>query len=160
MRKYTYLAVVISMLACIAIAASAGATRTATLPKGYEKWAKSKQKVINDKKSLFYGIHYIYADNKALKAYKSGGPYSEGSRFIVVNYNIKEVGDKPVEGKKNMIVLMKKDRKYKETGGWLFAGFTPEGKPSGIDPVSNCYECHLKEAKDRDLVISKYSDFN
>ncbi len=159
MKKHTALAAVFGILACLVTAAAAGAARTATLPKGYEQWAKSKQKVINDKKSLFYGIHYIYADKKALKAYKSGGPYPEGSRFIVVNYNIKEAGGKPVEGKKNMIVLMKKDRKYKETGGWLFAGFTPEGKASGIDPVSNCYECHLKEAKDRDLVISKYSEF-
>jgi opacity protein-like surface antigen len=156
MKKFTALAAVIIMLACAAIAAASGKT---ALPKGYEKWEKSRQKVINDKKSLFYGIHYIYADKNALKAYKSGGSYPEGSRFVVVNYNIKEVGGKPVEGKKNMIVLMKKDRKYKETGGWLFAGFTPEGKPSGVDPVKNCYECHLKEAKDRDFVISKYSDF-
>ena len=58
-----------------------------------------------------------------------------------------------------MIVLMEKNKKYKETGGWLFAGFTPEGKPSGIDPVKNCYECHLKMAKDNDLVISRYRDF-
>lgn len=156
MKKFTVLTAAVAVLACAAIAGAAG---KATLPKGYEKWAKSRQKVINDKKSLFYGIHYIYADKNALKAYKSGGRYPEGSRFIVVNYNIKEVGGKPVEGKKNMIVLMKKDKKSKETGGWLFAGFTPEGKPSGIDPVSNCYECHLKEAKDRDLVISSYSDF-
>jgi opacity protein-like surface antigen len=156
MKKFTALAAVIIVMACAAIAAASG---KAVLPKGYEKWEKSRQKIINDKKSLFYGIHYIYADKKALKAYKSGGSYPEGSRFVVVNYNIREVGGKPVEGKKNMIVLMKKDRKYKETGGWLFAGFTPEGKPSGIDPVKNCYECHLKEAKDLDFVISKYSDF-
>ncbi len=156
MRKCMVLAAVFVMLASAAFAHAAG---KAALPKGYEKWEKSRQKVINDKKSLFYGIHYIYADKNALKAYKSGGPYTEGSRFVVVNYNIKEVGGKPVEGKKNMIVLMKKDKSFKQTGGWLFAGFTPEGKPSGIDPVKNCYECHLKEAKERDFVISKYSDF-
>ena len=33
-------------------------------PKGYEKWERSKQKTVTDKKSLFYGIHYIYADKK------------------------------------------------------------------------------------------------
>ena len=58
-----------------------------------------------------------------------------------------------------MVVLMEKNSKHADTGGWLFAGFTPEGKPSGLDPVKNCYECHLKEAKDRDYVISKYEDF-
>jgi len=156
MKKFTAPAVAFVIMACAAIASASGKP---SLPKDYTKWEKSKQKVVSDKKSLFYGIHYIYADKKALKAYKSGGSYPEGSQFVVVNYNIKEVGGKPVEGKKNMIVLMKKDKKYRETGGWLFAGFNPEGKPSGIDPVKNCYECHLKDAKNTDLVISKYSDF-
>jgi hypothetical protein len=129
------------------------------LPKGYEKWDKSKQKLVTDKKSLFYGSHYIYVDKKALPAYKAGGKYPEGSRFVVVYYNIKDEGGKTIEGKKNMIVLMEKSKKHAETGGWLYAGFTPEGKPSGIDPVKNCYECHLKEAKERDFVMSKYGDF-
>jgi hypothetical protein len=156
MKKITALLIV---FAALAFAASAGAAQKAALPKGYEKWEKSSQKVVNDKKSLFYGIHYIYVDKKALKAYKTGASYPEGSSFVVVNYNIREVGGKPVEGKKNMIVLMKKDNKYKSTGGWLFAGFTPSGKPSGIDPVKNCYECHLKEAGKTDLVISRYANF-
>jgi hypothetical protein len=138
---------------------SAVAGEKAGLPKGYEKWEKSRQIVVTDKKSIFYGIHYTYVDKKALPAFKSGGKYPEGSRFVVVNYSIKEEGGKPVQGKKNMIVLMEKSKKYKETGGWFFAGFTPEGKPSGIDPVKNCYECHVEMAKNTDLVISKYADF-
>jgi hypothetical protein len=156
MKKIAALAIIFTALA---ITATAGASEKTILPKSYEKWEKSSQKVVNDKKSLFYGIHYIYVNKKAMKAYKTGGSYPQGSMFMVVNYNIREVGGKPVEGKKNMIVLMKKDKKYKDTGGWLFAGFSPSGRPSGIDPVKNCYECHLKEAGKTDLVISKYSDF-
>ncbi len=94
-----------------------------------------------------------------MKTYKTGGKYPEGSQFVVVFYNIKDEGGKPVKGKKNMIVLMKKDKKQQETGGWLFAGFNPDGKPSGVDPVKNCYECHLKDTQANDLVISKYADF-
>jgi hypothetical protein len=134
------------------------AAKGAALPKGYEKWEKSRQKIINEKKSLF-GIHYIYAEKKAMKTYKTGGSYPEGSAFVVVHYGIKEERGKPVEGKKKMVVLMKKDKRFKETGGWLFAGFTGEGAPSRIDLVTNCYECHLQTAKDTDLVISKYPDF-
>ncbi len=130
-----------------------------SLPKGYEKWEKSKEKVVSDKKSLFYGIHYIYVDKKAMKAYKGGGAYPEGSRFVVVFYNVKEEGGKPTKGKKNMVVLMEKNKKQAATGGWLFAGFNPDGKPSGVDPVKNCFECHLKEAKATDYVMSKYADF-
>ena len=156
MRKLLFLVVA----AVLALAASqAVAADTVALPKGYEKWEKSKEKVVNDKKSLFYGIHYIYVDKKAMKTYKTGGAYPEGGRFVVVFYNIKDEGGKPVKGKKNMIVLMEKNKKYAETGGWLFAGFNPDGKPSGVDPVKNCFECHEKEAKDRDYVISTYADF-
>ncbi len=138
---------------------SAFAADNPVLPKGYEKWEKSKEKIVTDKSSLFYGIHYIYVDKKAMPAYKSGGKYPEGSRFVVDYYKIKEENGKQVKGKKNMIVLMKKDQNFKETGGWQFAGFNGEGKTSKLDPVKNCYECHVKEAKDTDYVISKYSDF-
>jgi hypothetical protein len=156
MKKLLLLGMVFFIIACVSPAVAA---EKVSLPKGYEKWEKSRQKIVTDKKSLFYGIHYTYVDKKAMPAFKSGGKYAEGSRFVVVHYNIREEGGKPVEGKKNMIVLMKKDKKYKNTGGWLYAGFGPDGKLSGIDPVKNCYECHLKDAKSTDFIISKYADF-
>jgi len=149
----------VAAFALLLVASPAVAADKVSLPKGYEKWEKSKQKLVTDKNSLFYGIHYIYVDKKAMSAYKKGGGYPEGSRFVVVNYTIKEEGGKPVQGKKSMVVLMKKDKKYAETGGWQFAGFSPDGKPSMLDPVKNCYECHLKDAKEMDLIISKYADF-
>jgi len=156
MKKLSMIAAAVSL----GLAASfCMAADKVSLPKGYEKWEKSKEKVINDKKSLFYGIHYTYVDKKAWPAFKAGGKYPEGSRFVVVFYNIKDEGGKPARGKKNMIVLMQKDKKQQATGGWLFAGFNPDGKPSGVDPVKNCFECHLKEAKDTDFVFSRYADF-
>lgn len=130
----------------------------ASLPKGYEKWEKSKKRMIADKKSMFYGIHYIYVDKKTMKSYQTGGPYPEGSRFVVVNYTIKDEGGNKVEGKKSMIVLMQKDKKQTATGGWSFVGFTAQGKASGIEPKI-CFECHEKDAKATDYVISKYADF-
>lgn len=135
------------------------AANKVTLPKGYEKWEKSKQKIVNDKNSLFYGIHYIYVDKKTMPAYKAGKGYPEGSQFVVTFYNIKDEGGKPTQGKKNMVVLMRKDKKQQATGGWLYAGFNADGKPSGVDPVKNCYECHLKTAKDSDFIVSRYADF-
>ena len=151
--------ILMTLAALLAVAGFSTAADKVSLPKGYEKWEKSKEKVVNDKKSLFYGIHYTYVDKKAWSAFKAGGTYPEGSKFVVVFYNIKDEGGKPAKGKKNMVVLMEKNKKYAETGGWLFAGFNPDGKPSGVDPVKNCFECHLKEAKGTDYVISKYVDF-
>jgi len=156
MKRMILTTVAAAIFAAVPIAMAAG---TVSLPKGYEKWEKSKQQIVTDKKSLFYGIHYTYVNSKAMKTYKKGGTYPEGSMFVVVQHGIRQESGKPVPGKKSMIVLMKKDKRSKETGGWLFAGFTPQGKPSGIDPVKNCYECHLKDAPDRDLVISRYADF-
>ena len=145
--------------AVLALALTAGAAEKVSLPKGYERWAKSKEKVVSDKSSLFYGIHCIYVDKKALSAYRAGKGYPEGSQFVVVFYNIKEVAGKPVRGKKNMVVLMRRDKKAQATGGWLFAGFGADGRPSGVDPVRNCFDCHQKTARDTEFVISKYADF-
>ena len=156
MKRFVAGMMVVVMLSVASAALAAG---TVSLPKGYESWEKSRMKIVEDKKSLFYGVHYLYLDKKAMKAYKGGGTYPEGSRFVVVFYNLKDEGGKQVEGKKNMIVLMQRDRKQKQTGGWLFAGFGADGKPSGIDPVRNCFECHQKDAADRQFVISKFEDF-
>ena len=145
-------------LVSIILATSATAAGPA-LPKGYKTWQKSSRKVVNDKKSLFYGIHYIYADKKAMKGYRDNNRFPEGSQIIVEHFNIKG-GDTSVDGPKNMVVLMKKDKRQKETGGWLYAGFTAEGKASGLDPVKNCFECHQKEAAGRDYVFSGISDFS
>lgn len=150
---------VVSCATLTICAATLALAAGASLPKGYGKWEKSAQKMVTDKKSLFYGIHYTFVDKKAMPAFKKGGPYPEGSRFVVEFFSIKHEGGKAVAGRKNMIVLMKKDKKQKATGGWLFAGFNGDGSPSGLDPVKNCYECHLKEAVKSDLIFSKYSEF-
>ncbi len=157
MRKLA--AVMVTSVLLLSTASASLAVGTVLLPRGYESWDKSRQKIVEDKKSLFYGVHYIYLDKKGMKSYKDGGSYPEGSRFVVVFHNLKEEGGKQVEGKKNMIVLMQRDKKQKETGGWLFAGFSADGKPSGIDPVKNCFDCHRKDAADRQFVISNYEDF-
>lgn len=147
--------VIISVLLLFPIIAAAASVPS--LPKGYSSWKKSDRKIETDKSSLFYGIHYIYADKKAVKGYQAGNRFSEGSTIVVDYYNIKE-GSK-ADGPKNMIVLMRKDKRRKETGGWLFAGYGADGKPSGLDPVGTCFGCHQKDAAQRDYVISTKKDF-
>jgi hypothetical protein len=127
------------------------------LPKGYDGWKKSERKLVTDKNSLFYGIHYIYADKKALKGYKAGNKFPEGSTIVVDYFNIKE--GSAADGAKNMVVMMRKDKRKKETGGWLFAGYGADGKPSALDPVGTCFGCHQKDAGQREFVISTVKDF-
>lgn len=148
--------VLLSVLFLCLTASLSGAAST-LLPKGYTSWKKSERKVITDKNSLFYGIHYIYADKKAQSGYLAGNRFAEGSRIVVESFAIK--GDPAVDGPKNMIVMMQKDKRRKETGGWLFAGFGVDGKPSGLDPVTTCFSCHLNDAAQREFVISTKKDF-
>jgi hypothetical protein len=58
-----------------------------------------------------------------------------------------------------MVVLMRKDKRKNETGGWLFAGYGADRKPSGMDPLATCFGCHQKDAAQRDYVISTVKDF-
>ncbi|MEI7817479.1 MAG: cytochrome P460 family protein [Desulfuromonadales bacterium] len=152
--KSTYVLLAVLFLCINAVTSSAASS---VLPKGYTSWKKSERKVITDKSSLFYGIHYIYADKKAWSGYLADNRFAEGSRIVVEFFNIKN--DPSVDGPKNMIVLMQKERRQGSTGGWLFAGFSSDGKPSGIDPVATCFGCHLKDAAQKEFVISTKKDF-
>lgn len=127
------------------------------LPKNYHSWQKSERKIVTDKSSLFYGIHYMYADKKAMQGYRSGNKFAEGSTIVVDFFNIKQ--DPAVDGPKNMVALMRKDKRAKQTGGWVFAGYGADGKPSGLDPVATCFGCHQKDAPERDFIISTIKDF-
>lgn len=159
-RETSNMKILISIICLIIAAATLSMAAPAPpLPKGYQNWQKSPRKVDSDKKSLFYGVRYIYADKKAMQGYQANNRFPEGSRIIIEHFNIKESAAGPVDGSKNMVVLMVKDKKQKNTGGWLYAGYTAQGKPSGLDPVKNCFECHQKEAAGRDYVFSGIADF-
>jgi len=146
-----------TLLAVVLLPLMAAAATMPPLPKAYTGWKKSERKIVTDKNSLFYGIHYIYADKKALQGYKAGNKFPEGSTIVVDYFNIKAGSD--ADGPKNMVVMMRKDKRKKETGGWLFAGYGADGKPSGMDPVGTCFGCHQKDAGQREFVISTIKDF-
>jgi len=146
-----------TLLAALLLPLIVAAATTPPLPKGYTGWKKSERKLVNDKNTLFFGIHYIYADTKALQGYKAGNKFPEGSTIVVDYFNIKE--GSAADGARNMVVMMRKDKRKKETGGWLFAGYGADGKPSSLDPVGTCFGCHQKDAGQRDFVISTIKDF-
>ncbi len=156
MKRNVCLSAVVMLGVTAAVAAAAAAV---ALPKGYQKWAKSKQQVVTDRNSLFYGIHHTYVNSRAMPVFKKGGVYPEGSIFVVEQFGLRKEGDTPARGRKSMIVMMKKDKRFPQTGGWQFVGFTADGKPSGIDPVKNCFGCHQKDAADRDFVLSRFGNF-
>lgn len=155
--RFIHYHVLTVLLMSIVLTTSVFAADTTPLPKGYKTWKKSERKLDTDKKSLFYGSHYIYADKKAVQGYKAGNKFAEGSTIVVEYFNIKD--GSAADGSKNMIVTMKKDKRSKDTLGWKFAGYGADGKPSNLDPASTCISCHQKDAAQRDYVISTAKDF-
>lgn len=128
------------------------------LPKDYRTWAHVKSMVITDKGHGLYGFHNVYANPKALKALRSGKAHAKGAEYVVSFYEVAAEGAMLSQGKKIMDAYMKKDDAAKQTGGWWFNAFGPDGKPLGLDVVKGCYQCHAGGAKDTDLVFSKFID--
>ncbi|MCM2332466.1 MAG: cytochrome P460 family protein [Anaeromyxobacteraceae bacterium] len=128
------------------------------LPKGYRTWGHVKSMVITDKGHGLYGFHNTYANPAALEALRAGKPFPKGAEFVTSFYEVAGDGAMLSQGKKIMDAYMKKDEGAKQTGGWWFNAFGPDGKPLGVDVVKGCYECHAGGAKGTDLIFSKFVD--
>lgn len=61
----------------------------------------------------------------------------------------------PFLGERRRVVYMKKDKTAKDTGGWHYAAFDPDGKYLQKDVKKECYDCHTA-VKDSDYIFSKF----
>ena len=123
---------------------------------GWRSFTHVKAMVIPDKAHGLYGFHHIYVNGKGLPTLKKGGMYPEGAVFVGVFYDVATEKDKSIhQGKKLFYVYMKKEAKAKDTGGWRYAAFDPEGKLLDKDVKKECYECHTA-VKDSDYIFSKF----
>ncbi len=126
------------------------------LPKGWRSFTYVKSMVIPDKNNGLYGFHDIYVNGKGLKALKSGETYPEGTTFVGVFYDVVTEKDGSIQqGKKLFAVVMKKNAMARDTGGWQYGAFGPEGKLLEKDYRKECYECHTA-AKESDFIFSKF----
>ncbi len=148
----------VTAVAAVSLVAAQVVAGESSLPKGYRSWSHVKSMVITDKGHALYGLHNVYANPQALEAMRSGKPYAKGSEFVVSFYEVVAEGPMLSPGKKLMDATMKKDASAKDTGGWAFGAFGPDGKPLQMDVVKGCYECHAGGAKGTDLVFSKFVD--
>jgi hypothetical protein len=137
-------------------AAAQASQKEAALAKDVRSWVHTKSMVIPDKSHGLYGFHNIYANPRALKPLKAGGTYKNGSILVVRFHEVVDQGGMIIQGALKMDAVMVKSKKGKDTGGWLWLAFGPDGKPMKIDPVKDCYNCHLEGAKTTDYVFSKY----
>jgi len=131
-------------------------------PAGYRQWPHVKSMVIfSDKHPLFAqfgGMHHIYANADAMRAYTKGGTFADGSVIVFDLLEAKEEGGAYQAGDRKFIGVMRKDRaKFKGTGGWGFEGFKGDSRTERMvtDVKAECFGCHEKQ-KDNDFVFSGY----
>ena len=136
----------------------AGAGEGAAPPKDFRSWAHSKSTVVADKGNPLHGVHNQYANKSALRTLRKGGEYKDGAIFVDSVNTVVETNGIYAPGAKAKTLVMIKDRKAEATGGWIFQAFDPAGKPMKIDPVKNCFECHLSGAKESGFVFHKYAE--
>lgn len=133
-----------------------GIMRGMQLPAGWRNFVHVKSMVIPDKSHGLYGFHHIYINKKGLDTLKKGAMYPEGTMFVGVFYDVVTEKDGSInQGKKLFYVLMRKDSTAKDTGGWRYAAFDPDGKYMEKDVKKDCYECHTA-AKESDYIFSKF----
>jgi len=162
MKKLIISVTVLSLAILFLANASSGAVKKAMVkyPEGYRNWVQVKSMVIQQGHSLyesFGGIHHIYANDKALKAMKSGKLYPDGAVLVFDLLEAKSDNNAIVEGQRKIVGVMEKNtKKFAATGGWGFEGFKGDTKERAVtDPKNACFSCHEPQ-KATDFVFSNY----
>jgi hypothetical protein len=128
-------------------------------PEGYRQWTHVKSMVLQEGHPLFEafgGIHHIYANPKALSAYRKGSPFPDGSIIVFDLLEAKTENNAIVEGARKVVGVMVKDRRrYASTGGWGFEAFRGDTRERLVQDMNSCFGCHMS-AKDTDYVFSRY----
>jgi len=152
------------VLLVLSLAASAPAQPAPQVdyPTGYRQWPHVKSMLISSDKhplfATFGGLHHIYANAEAMKAYVKGGTFPDGSVIVFDLLDAKEENGAWVGGDRKFIGVMVKNRaRYKATGGWGFEGFKGDSRTDRMvtDANGQCFGCHQQQ-KDNDFTFSGY----
>jgi Cytochrome P460 len=137
------------------------------IPSGYRDWrlvsVAHEEGNLND-------IRAILGNDTAIAAYRGGAlPFPDGTIIARIAWSyVPSEENNRVFGRAQSFVpgpapdwylqLMVKDsEKYAATGGWGFAQFDKEGKPSADEAkLKTCFPCH-EPVKGRDFVFTRYA---
>ena len=158
-RVFRLLAATIGMLAAFPI--SAESADDLKPPAGYRRLFHVNTMVVDKSSPLFEmlgGMHNVHVNSTGEAALRKGGPYPNGTVFLIDLHEFSLVDGAYVEGALKGLAVMAKDSKhYASTGGWGFQ-FWAQGdlkKPIVTDAVKQCFQCHQPK-KDQDYVYSTY----
>ncbi|MBV9572361.1 MAG: cytochrome P460 family protein [Alphaproteobacteria bacterium] len=137
-----------------------------TIPRGYRDWkfvsAAHEAGELND-------IRVVIANDKAIRAYRAGRPFPEGSiigrvawKMVPSEENNKTFGQAqsfvPGDAPDWYLQFLEKDtRKYADTGGWGYSNFGKDLKPT--TDAKTMYACFVfhQAVKARDYIFTKYA---
>ena len=137
------------------------------IPAGYRDW---KLISVAHEEGDLNDIRAILGNDTAIKAYRDGKlPFPDGTIIarIAWSYVPSEENNK-VFGRAQSFVpgpapdwylqfMVKDSKKYAATGGWGFAQFDKDGKPSAdAAKLKACFPCH-DPVKARDFVFTRYA---
>jgi len=128
-------------------------------PEGYRNWVHVKSMLILPGHPLyesFGGIHHIYANDKAMRGYRTG-KFPDGSIIVFDLLEAKSENNTYVEGPRKVVGVMYKNSKlFKETGGWGFEAFKGDTRERVVkDAEQDCFSCHASQEQ-TDFVFSQY----
>ncbi|MBI4389075.1 MAG: cytochrome P460 family protein [Nitrospinae bacterium] len=128
-----------------------------SFPMDHRSWEHINSVVIHDKQNPLFGFLSIYGNSKAAEAAQAGGTYADGSSFVGIFHDVVDNGGIMSQGKRMKYVVMTRDARQKDTGGWTFEAFDPDGKTQLVkDPKAECFQCHTQVANQQ-FVFSKFN---
>lgn len=146
------------------IAASHRAPQSADIPypNSYREWFHVKSRVNLEGHSIApnVGMQHVYANPQAMAGLKSG-VYADGATFVLDRLNYAPAEDQILrEGdRKALVVMVKNEARYPNTGGWGFEGFKGGDPKQRLvkDNGAKCFSCHAPLASEG-FVFSKWRD--
>lgn len=129
-------------------------------PDDYRNWTHVKSMIIESGHALenpFKGIHHVYANKQAMKGLQQG-KYTNGSILVFDLLDVAKKDNSIQESKRKLVGVMHKDtKKYGETGGWGFEGFSGDSRSERLtsDGGASCFGCHAPQSQN-DYVFSEW----
>jgi Cytochrome P460 len=149
------------LISAASITAAFAADPVVPYPKGYRDWTHVKSMVINPGHPLhaaFGGIHHIYANDAAMRGYRSGR-FADGAVIVFDLLDAKSADNTVQEGARKVVGVMRRDsRRHAATGGWGYEGFKGDStseRAVGANAATACHACHEAQ-KDKGYVFSAY----
>ena len=155
----------VSVLVVAALGLTAAGEAPIAFPEGFRTWTHISSAVLgpeNPAAPKYEGVHYIYANPKAMEGYRTG-KWPDGAVIVYDQWTAEVAGkDAKAAGARKFIDVMVRDsRRFAATGGWGYTEFTAPGWTRVSEIEANqkgCDGCHDKTAPVGDRVFSAFQD--